>query len=282
MPANDWKERFLGRLNRLPQKGFEAFAIRLLAADGFHDVVVDHRKDGNLVGGNGVLRACLFGYGLRFLFVRNLPVTGLHVQILEKNVRSPGDRRLLVTTGAIDGNVRNLCQSRSSSYIDLVDGDMLCEACKRSRIGLKVTPPTDEKVEPDLGDFGGKRSSRVHGSSLYCHAWQFMASEVYKDSRRDLCGEIYNSGILGERTILGKRKEDLSASTQKHNSYCEITVGEPPNPIVWLVNHCLSNDEKIKILLKVAGYAFRREDNSKSDSNFQYVVNICEQIKNIG
>lgn len=269
MPANDWKERFLGRLNKLPQKGFEAFAIRLLAADGFQDVVVDHRKDGNLVGGNGVLRACLFGYGLRFLFVRNLPVTGLHVQILEKNVRSPGDRRLLVTTGAVDGNVRNLCQPRSSSYIDLVDRDMLCEACKRSRIGLKVTPPTDEKVEPDLGDFGGKRSSRVHGSTLYCQAWQFMASEVYKDNRRDLCEEIYNSDVLGGRTILGKRKEDLSASTQKHKAYCKVTVGEPPNQIDWLVNKGLSNNEKIDNLLKVAEHAFRREDNSKSESYFK-------------
>lgn len=273
-------EKGFRRLNNLPRDGYERFAKKLVEAEGFQDVVIDHSKDGDLAGGYGVYRANLIGYGIRFLFVRNLPVANIHVRILERNTRSPGDRRLLVSTGTIGSDIRDLCR-RTSSYIDIVDGDMLCEACKNSQFGLRVTPPTDEKVETNLRDFENKKSTRVHGSTLYCDAWQHMASEVCKDCCRVLCAEISSSNVLGRRKILGEQKEDLSDSTQEYGCFCEVSVGEGEHEITWLVNHGLSNKDKVKFLLLVAEFAFRRESGSKSESSYQYVVDICEQIKNM-
>lgn len=264
MLADDWKDKFLGQLNDLPVAGFKRFTTSLLEAEGFQDVVADDRHSNNQVSGHAIYRASLFGFKVRFLSLRRRPVTKEHFLSLEGSIRSHRERGLLISTEIIGKQLRDYCQEESRSSIDLIDGPMLCEACRNRRIGLTVTTHTVDKVETDLRDFGPSVRSEVpepkvnlnpRAKDLYCDAWQRMANMVYKDNCRDLCAEILENRILGNRTILGKREEDLSVSTQEQGCFYTLKVGEHPERYVWLVNHGLSNADKRAVLRKVADFA---------------------------
>lgn len=288
MLADDWKGIFLGQLNGLPAAGFRKFTTSLLEAEGFQDVTVDDRQGSNQVSGSGIYRAALFGFKVRFLSLRKEAVTKRHFHALEGSIRSHRERGLLIATEIIGKQLREYCQKDSRSSIDVIDGPMLCEACRNRRIGLTVTTHTVDKVETDLSDFGplagqakdgpgftpGLPPAQVapaqwktrdgsafipsmnkHASARFCEAWQYMASKIYEDDCRDLCAELLEKRILGNRIMLGKRKEELSASTQQQGCFCTITVGVPPKQFVWLLNHGLSNNEKRSFLQKVAVYA---------------------------
>jgi restriction system protein len=138
--APSWKERLLEILLALKLDAFERLCQRVLRESGFTKVEVTGRSGDGGIDGVGVLRLNLLSFQVLFQSKRWRGTVGAPtVRHFRGAMVGRADKGLILTTGTFTADARREATRDGAPAIDLVDGDLLCDLLKDSKIGVSVT-----------------------------------------------------------------------------------------------------------------------------------------------
>ena len=151
--SDDWKERLVEELLRIPPDRFERLARRLLREAGFISATVTGKSGDGGIDGIGVYRLSLVSFPVFFQCKRYKGSVGAGaVRDFRGAMSGRGDKGLLITTGSFTADAKQEATRDGAPPVDLIDGDRLCDLLKEYELGVRRTIRQIEDVElvPDF------------------------------------------------------------------------------------------------------------------------------------
>lgn len=146
--SNDYRSAVLEQMLRLPAKGFERLAQRLLREAGFIQVIVTGRSGDGGIDGYGTLQVNpLVSFKVLFQCKRyEKSVVPSHVRDFRGAMMGRADKGILITTGTFTAEARREATRDGVPPIELIDGEKLIDMLARYELGLR--PVTTYEIEP--------------------------------------------------------------------------------------------------------------------------------------
>jgi restriction system protein len=148
--SNDYRAELLALLLKLPAKGFERLAQRILREAGFTQVVVTGQSGDGGIDGFGTLQVNpLVSFKVLFQCKRYAKsVAPSHVRDFRGAMAGRADKGIIVTTGTFTAEARREASRDGVPPIELIDGEKLIDMLERLELGLK--PVTTYQVEHEF------------------------------------------------------------------------------------------------------------------------------------
>ncbi|HBH26101.1 MAG TPA: restriction endonuclease [Rhodospirillaceae bacterium] len=144
---DDWRDGLLRVLRDMAPDAFERLAQRLLREGGFIDVNVTGKSGDGGIDGVGILRMGLVSFPIVFQCKRYQgSITPEQVRGFRGAMIGRADKGLFITTGSFTAEARREA-TRAAPFIDLIDGDTLCDLLKERGLGVV------ERVQVDAAWF---------------------------------------------------------------------------------------------------------------------------------
>jgi len=149
IPADNWQERLLRVLLRMPASAFERLCQRLLRESGFLSVQITGRSGDGGIDGIGVLRINLLSFPVLFQCKRYAGnVSASTVRDFRGAMMGRTDKGLLITTGGFTADARREATRDGAPPIDLIDGSQLCDILKNLTLGVSTRLVEEVDVDP--------------------------------------------------------------------------------------------------------------------------------------
>lgn len=149
IPADNWRERLLRVLLRMPASAFERLCQRLLRESGFLSVQITGRSGDGGIDGIGVLRINLLSFPVLFQCKRYAGnVSASTVRDFRGAMMGRTDKGLLITTGGFTADARREATRDGAPPIDLIDGSQLCDILKNLTLGVSTRLVEEVDVDP--------------------------------------------------------------------------------------------------------------------------------------
>jgi len=152
---DDWKQRLLDLLLKVPPDRFERLARRLLREAGFINTSVTGKSGDGGIDGIGTYRMSVISFTVFFQCKRYAGSVGAGaVRDFRGAMTGRGDKGLLITTGTFTADAQREATRDGAPPIDLIDGDALCDLLKQYELGVETKLRQIEEVElkPDFFD----------------------------------------------------------------------------------------------------------------------------------
>lgn len=152
---DDWKQRLLDVLLKVPPDRFERLARRLLREAGFINTTVTGKSGDGGIDGIGTYRVSLISFTVFFQCKRYAGSVGAGaVRDFRGAMMGRGDKGLLITTGTFTADAQREATRDGAPPIDLIDGDALCDLLKQYELGVetKLRQIEDMELKPDFFD----------------------------------------------------------------------------------------------------------------------------------
>lgn len=147
---DDWKQRLLDVLLKVPPDRFERLARRLLREAGFINTTVTGKSGDGGIDGIGTYRVSLISFTVFFQCKRYAGSVGAGaVRDFRGAMMGRGDKGLLITTGTFTADAQREATRDGAPPIDLIDGDALCDLLKQYELGVETKLRQIEEVEPN-------------------------------------------------------------------------------------------------------------------------------------
>lgn len=147
-PVQDWKERLIEELLRIPPDSFERLARRLLREAGFISATVTGKSGDGGIDGIGVYRLSLVSFPVFFQCKRYKGSVGAGaVRDFRGAMSGRGDKGLLITTGSFTPDAKQEATRDGAPPVDLIDGERLCDLLKEYELGVRRTIRQIEDIE---------------------------------------------------------------------------------------------------------------------------------------
>ena len=146
----NYKEKLLDLLKKLPASGFEKICQRLLRESGFTQVKVTGKSGDGGIDGYGVLELNpLMSFKVLFQSKRYKDVVSTDkVRDFRGAMAGRADKGIIITTGRFTQDAKNEAVRDGVSPIELVDGEKLVRLFEKLELGL--TPRTVYDIDLDF------------------------------------------------------------------------------------------------------------------------------------
>ena len=153
---NDYRAELLALLLKLPAKGFERLAQRILREAGFTQVVVTGKSGDGGIDGHGTLEINpLVSFKVLFQCKRyGKSVAPSHVRDFRGAMAGRADKGIIITTGTFSAEARREASRDGVPPIELIDGEKLIDMLERLELGLEPVT-TFRVVEAFFAEFRG-------------------------------------------------------------------------------------------------------------------------------
>ncbi len=152
----DWKAGLLAVLLSMPPDAFERLTSRLLREAGFDNVKTTGKSGDGGIDGTGIYRLSLASFPVYFQCKRwHGNVGAKEIRDFRGAMAGRGDKGLLITTSTFTPSARAEATRAGTPFIDLIDGDRLCDLLKEYDLGVATKIRTIEDVEVDSSFFTG-------------------------------------------------------------------------------------------------------------------------------
>ncbi|NIJ40931.1 restriction system protein [Parvibaculum indicum] len=139
LDEENWTDRLLVILLKMPPDAFERLCQRILREAGFTRVEVTGRSGDGGIDGHGVLRVKLVSFQVLFQCKRYKDtVSSPVIRDFRGAMQGRADKGLIMTTGRFTADARKEATRDGAPAIDLIDGDDLCDLLKELKIGVKT------------------------------------------------------------------------------------------------------------------------------------------------
>lgn len=137
--SNDYRNSTLEVLVRLPPKGFERLAQRLLREAGFTQVIVTGSSGDGGIDGYGTLQVNpLVSFKVLFQCKRyEKSVSPSHVRDFRGAMMGRADKGIIITTGTFTAEARREASRDGVPPIELIDGEKLIDMLANLELGLR-------------------------------------------------------------------------------------------------------------------------------------------------
>ena len=154
--TGSWREDLLDILTEMPPDAFERLCQRLLRESGFIEVEVTGQSGDGGIDGRGIIRlAGLISFPVLFQCKRYSGSVGPNVvRDFRGAMAGRADKGVILTTGTFTRDAQQEA-TRTTSPIDLIDGEMMIEKMKELELGVNVSSEVVEVVEVDKDWFVG-------------------------------------------------------------------------------------------------------------------------------
>jgi restriction system protein len=137
--SDEWIDRVLCILQKLPPDAFERLCRRILIASGFIHVEIIGRNCNGDIDGIGILKIALLSVKVYFKCKRDRDSIGVwELRNFRDAIAGKTDKGLFITTGTFSSAAKQEAIQGGVPALDLIDGDQLCRILREFKVGVET------------------------------------------------------------------------------------------------------------------------------------------------